>query len=309
MLYNLLAQRWLEEQLIFVEKRTFLRYKEILETHILPSFAQKEIESINKKDIQNFIINLKTSGNKRTGKELANNSILQIVSVLKRIFDYAINEEVIMQNPIHNLKLKYNQKQVEAFTEIEQKKIETYIMKANNIRLYGVIIALYTGVRIGELLALKWEDVNFVENTLLINKTLSPIKISDETGFISTPKTSSAIRLIHYPKQLNFIFKKLKAFNGKYVISSYKKGIVTISNYQKTFSKLLQKINIEHKGFHSLRHTFATRAIELGTDIKTLSEILGHSNPTITLNRYIHSSEKQKKFLAKKLGTQLEKYN
>lgn len=117
-----------------------------------------------------------------------------------------------------------------------------------------------------------------------------------------TPKTDSSIRIIPLPKQIIQIIRSYRKQNNTQLVISYKGKGVSIRTYQRNFDALLRELNINHRGFHALRHTFATRAIECGMDVKTLSEILGHKSPTITLNRYAHSLLNHKKEMMDRLG-------
>ena len=120
---------------------------------------------------------------------------------------------------------------------------------------------------------------------------------------VDIPKTRSSIRVIPLPKQLlDSLRKSKKESQSNYVITTNSNGMVIIRSYQRTFQRILTKLNIPYKNFHSLRHTFATRALELGMDVKTVSEILGHKNPVITLNRYSHSMLSYKTEMMNKLG-------
>lgn len=150
---------------------------------------------------------------------------------------------------------------------------------------------MYTGIRIGELLALRWEDIDFEKKLLYINHTITIMKNSDKIQWIlGEPKTKKSKRVIPLPINILKELKKIKKKNqSKFVITTRKNECVTIRSYQRTFEKILKKCNIPHQNFHSLRHTFATRALESGMDIKTLSELLGHQDAMITLNRYSHS--------------------
>ena len=168
--------------------------------------------------------------------------------------------------------------------------------------MLGILMCLYTGLRIGELLALEWSDVNFEKQELYVRKTCY-----DRVGerVISSPKTKSSVRIIPIPKQIIPALTKLKVTGMcQYVISDHGQ-YVSIRSYQRSFALLLKKLCIPHRGFHALRHTFATRALECGMDVRTLAEILGHKNPTVTLNRYAHSLMEHKREMMNRLGENL----
>jgi len=202
---------------------------------------------------------------------------------------------------------KTGEKQVDSFSVNEQKKIEDAVLKDKRDKMFGVIICLYTGLRIGELLALEWSDIDLSKGELSVTKTCYDGK--DENGkgcrIIGTPKTDTSRRTIPLPKQLiPFLKERKKRSLSKFVVSNGEK-IVSVRSYQRSFELLLVKLKIPHHGFHALRHTFATRAIECGMDAKSLSEILGHKNPTITLKRYVHSFMEHKKEFMNRLGKML----
>ena len=192
---------------------------------------------------------------------------------------------------------------MECFSIVEQKKIEKYVLNSKKDKLLGVVLCLYTGVRIGELLALTWKDVDFVKGLLYVNKTCyDSYNIDARVRVIDTPKTANSNRVIPLPKQLQPLLKGLKKRSkSEYLIADGVKPVF-VRSYQRSFELLLKKIGVEHKGFHSLRHTFATRALECGIDVKTLSELLGHKNATITLNRYAHSLLEHKTNMMNRLG-------
>jgi len=199
---------------------------------------------------------------------------------------------------------KKQEKTIECFSCFEQKKLEGYILNNKKEKLFGIVLCLYTGLRIGELLALEWADFDFEKSELHINKTCHDGK--DRNGnfvrITDSPKTNSSIRNIPIPKQLLPYLKKIKKHNPFSLFVSNNGKPITVRSYQRSFDLMLKKLEIPHRGFHALRHTFATRALECGMDIKTLSEILGHKNPNVTLNRYAHSFMEHKKDLMNKVG-------
>ena len=160
------------------------------------------------------------------------------------------------------------------------------------------------GLRIGELLALTWDALDFNRGILTVAKSCHDSWDHGEYfKVIDTPKTECSKRIIPIPRQLLSRLKEYrKTTKGIYVVGSERIQGMQVRSYQKTFELLLKRIKLPHKGFHALRHTFATRALECGMDIKTLSEILGHKNPTITLKRYAHSMLEHKIEMMNRLG-------
>lgn len=306
MKYEKWLGEWLENYIRpSVKNKTYTRYQGIIYQHIIPKLGNIEIEEIMPFELQHFVTELLNNGNIKTGKELSVNSVNAIITVvqgsLKGAYMLGYTKEYVadkIKRP------KAREKKIECFSIEEQRRIEGYILNSKSGKLYGVIICLYTGLRIGELLALEWKDIDFKKEELHICKTCydGKDKQGKFTRLIDEPKTVSSNRTFPIPKQLVAILKKMrKDSKSTYVISNGEKGIF-VRSYQRSFELLLKKLDIEHKGFHSLRHTFATRALECGMDVKTLSEILGHKNPTITLNRYAHSLMEHKKSMMNKLG-------
>ena len=305
MMYNNWLKEWLQNYIKpSTKKRTFNQYSKIIQTHILPYLGDLKLEELTPLIIQKFITKLSINGNKCTGKGLSASYIRMIVSIIKNSLKAA---HLISYLPNYTLdKVNYPkiiEKKIECFTINEQKKIEFAVKTTKKDKYLGIILCLYTGLRIGELLALTWNDIDFEKSILIISKTCYD---SSEEGTrirnINIPKTKNSIREIPLPTKILEMLKEMKKKSKcEFVIAEGEK-FVYMRSYQRTFELLLKKLKIPHKGFHSLRHTFATRALECGMDVKTLSEILGHKNPTITLNRYVHSLWEHKKEMMNKLS-------
>lgn len=196
---------------------------------------------------------------------------------------------------------------MQAFTLPEQRSIERYIRARDDGKLFGVLFCLYTGLRIGELLALEWADFDLDRGVFTVSKTCSDSWANGRyVKLTQAPKTETSARTIPIPVQL---MPKIKERLGKrtcaYFVCGRGEYGSQVRSYQKTFDRLLKKLGIPHRGFHSLRHTFATRALESGMDVKTLSEIMGHKNPSITLARYAHSLFEHKADMMNRLGNLL----
>ena len=305
-------KNWLNEWLTHYIKpsskqRTFEQYSKVAQIHILPYLGDIELTDLTPFVLQKFITDLTTNGNKRTGKGLSPNFIKTILSVIQNSLKTAHLVGYLSEYSANKIKRpKIIEKQVECFTIQEQKKIEEAALSAKKDKYRGIILCLYTGLRIGELLALTWNDIDFEKSVLSVTKTCHD---GNENGkhirIIDTPKTENSRRQIPLSKTLIKMLKEMKKKSKcEFVIADGEKPVF-IRSYQRTFELLLKKIGLPHKGFHSLRHTFATRALECGMDVKSLSEILGHKNATITLNRYAHSLWEHKAEMMNKLSKML----
>lgn len=297
---------WLEHYVKPSSKdKTYKRYREICEQHLIPQLGEYEIDEITPITVQKFISELLKKGNLKTGKGLAASSVNSIITVIQASMKMANLAGVAMEYEMHKLKRpKVIEKGVECFSVAEQKKIEQSVLKDKREKMRGIIICLYTGIRIGELLALEWSDIDFVNGEMTINKTC--YDGTDEQGKycrkVDSPKTVTSNRTIPIPKSILQILREMKKNKNSNFLISNKGTPISVRSYQRSFELLLKKLEIKHHGFHSLRHTFATRALECGMDVKTLSEILGHRSPTITLNRYAHSMTEYKKNMMNRIG-------
>lgn len=162
-----------------------------------------------------------------------------------------------------------------------------------------------TGIRIGELCALQWEDVDLEKRILIVRKTIQRIQIQNEKRktklVITEPKSESSKRIIPIPDCIVNLLSKFKGKAKEFVVSRREKPVEP-RTMQYRFSKILKKANLPSVHFHALRHIFASNCIKLGFDVKSLSELLGHSSVEITLNRYVHSSLEQKREYMKRLN-------
>lgn len=286
--------------------RTFENYKQMIDNHIITKIGDFEIMEITPLILQNFLTELLRIGNKLNGRGLSTSTVNLIITIIQNSLKTAFRIGIINEYTADRIKRpKLKESEVSCFNLIEQRKIEQAILSDKRDKMFGILLCLYMGLRIGELLALTWDDINFISGFISVNKTCYDGK--NNCRLIFEPKTKSSKRIIPIPKQLIPILKlKKQKSKSKYVIEENGK-MVTIRSYQRSFALLLKKLNIEHRGFHSLRHTFATRALESGMDVKTLSEILGHKNATITLNRYAHSLMEHKQEMMNRLGKMLNK--
>ena len=297
-----LLELWLERYMKHTIKiRTYNRYKSICDLHLIKDLGEYELEELKPNVLQDFLL-------KKIDDHYSTNTIKGIVSVLKQALRLAITLEFVDKEYCSDLKMSSSEeKEISVFTKKEQQVIESFCLNHKKRNYIGIVICLYTGIRLGELLALTWDDIDFNSNLLTINKTSYSAKVDGKTQIIvDKPKTKKSNRVIPLPNQLVKLLKIIKKeSNSKYVITTRNSGMVGNRSYQRTFKFILKKVNVPYRNFHSLRHTFATNAIELGMDVKTLAEILGHTNAMITLNRYSHSLLNYKIEMMNKLGKNL----
>ena len=301
MTLNELMNEWLyDNHKDEIKERTILRYECLINNHIKNSIGLENINSITPRILQKWINEIKEKKSDRTGKCLSPSSINSLIAIIKLAFKYAIDFDILSINP--TLKIKRvrttEQKLVKTYTREEQIKIERYIEKIDNDEYFGIILVLYTGLRIGELFALTWKDINLKTGIMNVNKTMYEMKGEDGSWKykIGVPKSKASVREIPLPSFLIYKLKELKKNKkSNYIICKNDGSVLSQKLFVYRYHMLLKKLKIRRLNFHCLRHTFATRALENKMDIKTLSEILGHSNIVTTLSIYTHSLIEYKK--------------
>ena len=298
-------QKWLNEWLTtcvepVVKVRTLERYTDIVRLQIVPRIGGYEMSDLTPTVLQSFTAEL--------SEKYASSTVNGIISVIKSSLARAQKMQRVKRQYSDAIEYpKHSAKTIQSFTRDEQKKIEQYIFDSGKPKLYGILLCLYTGLRIGELLALEWENIDFTHRRISITKTCTDKWVDGNyKKVIGPPKTNSSVRIIPLPVQLVQYLKALKK-HGKsnFVISGAGGKEISVRSYQKSFCAILNKLNIPHRGFHALRHTFATRALECGMDVKSLSKILGHKSSVVTLNRYAHSFWEHQNSMMNRLGKML----
>jgi len=312
MKFNEWAEEWLQAIKPQVKQRTYFSYKETVEKHILPYFIDKDLNEITVNDIREVIREKQQSGNMVNGKGLSSNSVNLIITLIKEIFKSAYEEELTDKNPADRIKrVRTAEREIEAFNLKEEKKIRDYILNSGDCRLIGILLAMDTGMRIGEILALTWEDIDLKRGVITVRKTR--FRMKRESGvyedIVDVPKTKSSFREIPVLPNVILKLRRLKGEKrGVYVVTNKKGDKMSIRSYQYIFKRIQEKVGIKVRNFHCLRHTFATRAIESGVDIKTVSELLGHRNASLTVNRYAHSMWETKKKAVIKIFRRISGY-
>lgn len=290
-LYDLILE-YLNESKYSIKKRTLLNYYQNTNSYVKDSIGQSELQDIDNNILNDYILS-KYKGYSETGT-LGSSTLKITKTIINQALDYGYEKKYFPDNKKITTNFKQDSiSKIETLTNYEANKVEQDIIDNKRFYSYGVLISMHTGLRIGELLALKWTDIDFKNKIMSVNTTSCDISCGKKMYHIEdTPKSESSLREIPLTNETLSLLKGLKEYqknNSKYVVSRSTGKQIKTRAYQDSFSRLLKRLNVRHYGFHSLRHTFATRCYKLGMDIKTLSELLGHSSPAITLKIYVHT--------------------
>ena len=306
--FEKVISEFLNEHKATVKISTYMRYTEIIGAHLLPDIGEKQVCEFSQEEANRYVIYLLDHG-KSDGTGLAPKSVRNVTAVLKLILKFATKKGYIPANVLTFTVPNQGTAKPRVLSTTQRQKLESFATAENDTYKFGIFLSLYTGLRLGELCALQWRDIDMVNSTISINKTL--LRIKDDRPntkaktrlVINTPKTHSSKRVIPIPEKLVMMLMQIRdtaVSDCDYVLTGYSKYIEPRSYYKK-YKKYLKECGISGFDFHALRHTFATRCVEAGVDPKVLSEILGHASVKITLDLYVHPSEDIKRSAIEKL--------
>lgn len=292
LLFSILSEEWLEERKAFLKESSIIKYYNILNQYILPEFGGKYITEITKEEISDFLIGLFISGGKE-GKGLSLQMIRSIISVLRSVAEYVQNSKNISVLSFGRFPFKEQKKPLRVFSVSEQYKLEQCLLSNMDSAGLGIMLCLYTGIRLGELCALKWSNISFENRKLIIRATMIRIQTPDDPNHktkvvVTPPKSASSIREIPLPSDIFKLLQKMKKPKDTYFLTGHRHLYMEPRTMENRFKAATDACSIMGANFHTLRHTFATRCIEQGFDAKSLSEILGHASVKITMDRYVH---------------------
>lgn len=292
-----------------IKQSTFATYDYYINSHIVPKIGHILLESLTVEKLQEFYNDKFKSGNLKTGKGLSPKTIRNIHLMLHEALDYACGLDVLQKNVSEYTRLpKMYKKQIKVLTENQQRKL-TELCK-NEYSGFGIYLTLATGIRLGELLGLQWQNVNFEDGIITISQTLNRIPNYDKSEaktslVIGTPKSQKSNRIIPLNSEVLRVMKKHyeeRKDISDFVISNENGLPIEPRTYQDNFKRYLKRAGIEDITFHCLRHTFATRALENDIPAKVVSELLGHSSISITLDLYSHVFLEPKRKAMEKLS-------
>ena len=290
-IYNKVLELWLNSK-TNIKVQSKLNYEYLISKYIKDNIGKIKVVEISKEDIKNFYMLIRN--------KIAISTQKKLIYIIKSSLIYAYNNKFCDYIDLSEIKFKPTNKTIFILSKEEQNVLELKLREKINIRKVCLLLCLYTGIRIGEVCGLKWEDIDFSNKSLIIRKTIIRIKNKDTNKNVktilieSTPKSETSKRIIPIP---NFIIEILNKFkqNDNYFLLSNSEKLYDPRYLEAFYVRILKKCHIKNNKFHTLRHTFATRSIESKMDIKTLSEILGHASVEITLKLYVHPTYEMKK--------------
>lgn len=292
--FESVSEEWLQVLAPELKASSIAKYSNTMHSYLTPKFGTQDISDISRSDIMLFSKDLLTSGGIK-GKGLAPKTVNSTLSVLKNIFEYARREKNFPVAEITDISVKQPQKPMRILTRNEQQRLSQFLLDDLSPCHLGILLCLYTGLRIGEVCALKWDDICISEKYLHVHKTMQRIQIlglpeKKTKVIIQAPKSDCSIRTIPIPcEMLNILLSSQKSADA-FLLTGLVHSYMEPRSMENHFKAVAKKCDISNVNFHALRHTFATRCVELGFDVKSLSEILGHASVNITLNRYVHPS-------------------
>lgn len=284
-----ICDTWLEINRSKWKDSSYAKYRTMLEKHILPEFGSFCISEITSEHIARFTYKLLNQD------QLAIKTVRDILLLLHAVLVYECEKSNRQMTPIRIIYPKEERKELRVLSQMEQLRLMHYL--ENNMDLYklGVMLAITTGLRVGEICGLRWEDLSFENHTLSVRNTVQRVRNHAENAsdrktvvMIGTPKSRSSVRTIPLTDGIFKFCKKFRCSDESVFLLTGNHSFAEPRMLQRKLAGYCQECKITDVHFHTLRHTFATRCIEVGCDVKTLSEILGHSSTVITMNRYVH---------------------
>ncbi len=292
------AADWLQERKATIKESSYAHYTTIIKTHLLPAMGSLPLAAVTPDYLEAFFREKREHGRIKDGGPLSAKTISDLRSVLVQILRYAGAHGMIREVPACP-SITSRPPAVSVLTRQEQDLLEQRLLYERTAFDLGVLLSLYGGLRIGEVCGLRWEDFDLVNATLHIHRTVMRIADPDSAPtktkvVIGRPKTDCSIRTVPIPESIFAYVMQFRRADAFYVLTG-REQFMEPRVCRERFRRLLVRAGIPHYSYHALRHTYATRCVESGVDLKSLSEIMGHSDIKITMQRYVHPSLDSKK--------------
>lgn len=295
---------WIKESKAYLKESTIAKYRDYLRCYICPRFGKTDMADISDEMLFVFLVNLLDNGGSNK-QGLSTKTVSEIFRVMKQLHKFATLRKIAVGYTADTLGIKQKVKPIRVFSPSEREKLHTYLDESQNRRHLGILLCLSTGLRLGELCALTWDDISLEEQKLYVRQTLQRIRSNENSHtktkiVVTTPKSNYSIRTIPLPDKLCSALAPTWQ-PGAFFLSGDTEKFVEPRTMENHFKTVLAEAGIEDANFHALRHTFATQCVEANFDVKCLCELLGHSDVSITMNRYVHPTMELKRQNMEKL--------
>lgn len=302
---NLLAL-WISDNKVRLKASTLYRYQYLIDTHILPEFGIRSMDSITSTVINSFLSDKLEHGRLDGSGGLSAAYVRSITLIINSALRFGMDQGLCSVGRLKINKPTVMPKELPVLSSQQQLVLERLLQTDTDETKLGILISLYAGLRIGEICALTWNDIDLNNKVIYVRNTVVRVKSAGGDSakthlIIDTPKTAASLRCIPICSTLLSALTSCASRATSQYVVSYTSNFVSPRTYDYRFKKLLDACQIPRINYHALRHTFATRCIEAGVDVKSLSEILGHGDVSVTLNTYVHSSMDLKRIQLEKI--------
>lgn len=299
LLLSSVAQRWENNICQQVKESSYVKYHVIVKNHILPALGQLSVEEMTHETIESFATSL-LRGEADSGKPLSPRTVSDVLSVLRSILRFARRSGAAVPCDGSSVRIRRPAVEIRVLTRQEQEDLCRYLYNNISPRNAGILLSLFAGLRVGEVCALKWEDIHLEDRILHVRHTMQRIQNLDPAGprtriVITAPKSTTSARTIPLPEDLTQILAALPGPRRGFFLTGEEANFTEPKVMQNHFRRVSALAGVRDANYHALRHTFATRCVELGFDVKSLSELLGHSTVSMTMDRYVHPSLEHKR--------------
>lgn len=310
--FSQLMDAWLSYSRNHVKESTFAKYVQLNSLHIAPLLGPRCLTMLTSQDLEDYALEMLRNGKRDGTGGLSPKTVADILNLVKQAIRFG--QERGYSCPA-NLTVRYPKQkipQIQILSQREQQRLEQFICGKKEPVYLGILLSLYTGLRIGEVCALRWGDFRFDRGTVSVEKTIMRIQNTERWEaedaktklLVDAPKSPSSVRTIPLPPFLMDYMQALKRPDHCYILTG---GPTCLEprNYYRKYKKIMEECGLESFNYHALRHTFATRCVEKGFDTKSLSEILGHADVSTTLRRYVHPTLEMKRRQMEKLESEI----
>ena len=293
--YGDILNAWLQSKRLSVKESSYGKYRHTVDCYIRPHLDGCRACDLTTELVADYVQDLLQNG-RRDGQGLAPKTVQDILVIVKDTVSFAADQGIRLPCRLEKMAVKQKTPKMRVFTREEQRKLTTFLLDSPDTYKFAVLLCLYTGLRIGEVCALRWCCIDMGRQVLRVQATAQRVRDPEPGGgpktkmLFADPKSKCSIRDIPLPEQMLPLMKKFRGSPNDFILSDSADQCPDPRALQYRFKRYLSLCGIEDANFHALRHTFATRCVENGFELKSLSEILGHANVNITLNRYVHSS-------------------